>query len=434
MHHARLTAATFFAAFVLSAASGHSAPAFAQAVSRPAPLSPNAAPDPIRIYLMTMGQGDEVYELFGHNAIWVHDPNTAFDVVYNWGVFDFRTPGFVGRFLMGDMRYMMVGELLDNTLAQYKAWNRQVWAQELNLTPAEKRALIDFMQWNARPENATYRYDYYLDNCSTRVRDVIDRVVRGEVRAYLRSIRTEETYRTHSLRLMQSKGLMVSGVELALGRPTDVKLTADQASFLPMQLMRYIGGVKRDGGTRPLVGEAFVVYQATRPPEPTTTPKLWKAFVPLGLLLAAIVLWLARAGDSPSVRKQRALATMIAIVAGFCGVIGTMITFLVTVTDHVAAHSNENMFMLNPLWLAVAVLGPMLILRRRARTAAVVLVLMAVALGCGAVLIHLIGLSRQPNWDAIGLLLPVELAIAWILVAHGRAAMVAEDVPVSHRP
>src|SRR5687768_6828008 len=192
---------------VLSLVALSSALAIAQTPPPPGiPAQPPAAADSgIRVTLLTMGQGDQVYELFGHNALWIHDPALPYDIVYNWGVFDFRTPGFLGRFLLGDMRYMMAGETIENTIANYKYLNRRVWAQELDLTVAEKRALVDYVNWNARPENVQYRYDYYLDNCSTRVRDALDRVLGGRLRTYLKGIPTDETYRSHSLRLMQGQ-------------------------------------------------------------------------------------------------------------------------------------------------------------------------------------------------------------------------------------
>lgn len=383
-----------------------------QSVSVGPPSSqPEVSDSAIKITLLTMGQGSQVYELFGHNAIWVHDPSRSFDIVYNWGVFDFRTPGFLGRFLLGDMRYMMAGETLENTLRHYAYLNRQVWAQELNLTPAEKRQLVDYIRWNALPENAQYRYDYYLDNCSTRVRDAIDRVLGGQLRAYLRAIPTEESYRSHSLRLMQGDKLMVTGVEMALGRPTDVKVTADQASFLPVQLMQYVRGLKLDGGTRPLVAREYVMNEATRAPEAESLPAMWKALVPIGLLLGGLVFFLA-----VKLKSRRGLATMIAMLAGLFGLIGLIITLLVTITDHVAAHGNENMFMLNPLWLILAVAGPMLVLRGRAAGVARWTSIAAAGLALCAVAIHLFGMSRQPNWDVIGLLLPSQLAIAMVLI------------------
>ena len=384
----------------------------ASAQSAPPPAISARAPTPadsaIRITLLTMGQGDQVYEMFGHNAIWVHDPALPVDVVYNWGVFDFNTPGFLGRFLLGDMRYVMNGETIENTLAIYKYLNRRIWAQELDLSASEKRALVDYIAWNAQPENRQYRYDYYLDNCSTRVRDLIDRVLGGQLRGYLRAIPTGETYRSHSLRMMQSAKPLVTGVELALGRRTDVPLTADETSFLPVQLMGHIRGFKRADG-RPLVTREYLLSDASRGPEPEHVPALWKGLLPIGLALAGVILGLFYRTSA-----RRTTATLVAVFAGVVGLLGAAILFLVTATDHVAAHGNENMFMVNPIWLVIAVAVPMLLLRGRASRVARWAIIAGAALSLGAVVIHLIGMSRQPNWDMIGLLLPPQLAIAAI--------------------
>ena len=385
---------------------------------RPRPVVPDPTlaaitSDSLRIYLVTMGQGDEVYEVFGHDAIWVHDPSKAIDTVYNWGVFSFDQPNFVLRFLHGDMRYMMLGEPLDATIGFYKSLNRDMWAQQLNLTDAEKKTLIDFLHWNERPENSSYRYDYYLDNCSTRVRDAIDRATGGQIRPQLKAIETDETYRSHSLRLMQGMKAMVSGVELLLGRPTDTRLSADETSFLPVQLMKHLRGMKLDGGKRPLFTEEFVVNASTRPREPENVPRLWLWFAPVSIALTALVLWLERGLRAG--KRRRGTAFVLTFLSAVLGILGLIITLLVTVTDHTAAHANENFFMLNPLWFVIALLAPMGMLRQRPRPRTMMLIRGAAAFACLAVLVHVVGLSRQANWDAIVLLLPVELAISWTL-------------------
>jgi hypothetical protein len=367
-----------------------------------------------------MGQGDEVYEMFGHNAIWIHDPTTRSDSVYNWGVFDFRSEGFLVRFLQGDMRYTMDAQTVRTTQLYYQYLNRRIWAQELDLTPAEKRQVVDYIRWNYRPENRQYRYNYYLDNCSTRVRDVIDRVLGGKLRAYLQGIPTDQTYRSHSLRMLQRAPLLNVGIEMALGRPTDIPINADQAAFLPVQLMGFIKGFRRDDG-RPLVKREFMLAEADRGPEPSTIPALWKALLPVGLVIAAALL-----GLWFGVHARIASAVLVAIVAGIVGMIGTIIVLLVTVTDHVAAHGNENLWLLNPVWLVVAVVLTRALIGGRWARAAKWATIVGAALSVCAVLMHLVGLSRQPNWDIIAMLLPVQVAMA-VVGAFSRPA----DQPVS---
>ena len=386
-----------------------------------------ATADSVRIYLLTMGPGDDIYEVFGHNAIWVHDPKKLVDTVYNWGVFDFAAPHFILHFLQHSNTYFMWPFTFDETVRQYKELNREVWGQELNLTEPEKQALLDFLQWNSLPQNRPYGYDYYLDNCSTRVRDALDKAVNGQIRAQLQRIQTEETYRSHSLRLMQGLPAIDAGVELLLGQPTDKKLTADEAAFLPVQLMKEATPLKIDGG-RPLFKETFVVYKADRSGEPDNVPKLWLWFLPISIVVTALLFWL---GSAVSTGEHRRLAaTTYSVIAAVFGILGTIIFLLTTITDHWAARWNYNGFMLNPLWLGVAVVAPLMILRPGPRPIATRFLQICGVLSLLAVVAH-IGLSHQHNWDAIVLILPAQLAMLWMLTS--RRPPIAHTLPDAPR-
>src|SRR5262249_4028949 len=129
---------------------GASAPAAAQL---PRPPEPAVAGSELTISLMTMGAGVRVWELFGHNAILVEDTSLGTAIAYNYGMFDFRQENFLWRFIQGRMRYWMEGFDLASTLVIYRRANRSVWVQELNLSPSQRVALRDFLEWNERPEN-----------------------------------------------------------------------------------------------------------------------------------------------------------------------------------------------------------------------------------------------------------------------------------------
>ena len=156
----------------------------------------------LTVYLLTFGWGNEVWERFGHNAIWIKDRTRGTDTTYNWGMFSFDEPHFLTRFLTGDTRYWMQAFDLDTMLAEYKRRNRSVLAQELNLTPAQRLKLQQFVQWNELPQNKFYRYDYYRDNCSTRLRDALDHAVGGQLQTSTVTRMTSGTYRFHTLRLL----------------------------------------------------------------------------------------------------------------------------------------------------------------------------------------------------------------------------------------
>ena len=196
--------------------------------------------------------------------------------------------------------------------------------------------------------------------------------------------------------------------------------------------MTHLRAVRLDGGRRSLFREEFVINEATRPAEPDHVPRLWLWFAPIGLALAALVLWLSQGLRSGG--RRRTAAFTISFLAAVIGILGTIITALVALTDHTAAHANENFFMLNPLWLVIAALTPAMILHQRPRHKSVVLVSITAVLACAAVLIHLGGWSRQGNWDAIFLVLPVELSMAWTLARLSAAEAMSSDFSASAIP
>src|SRR5580698_1762924 len=163
---------------------------------RAAPVAPPVTPvtpsgpaagappkDPLSIYVMTFGPGDHPFFKFGHDAIWIHDAAARTDRVYNFGTFAFTGPRLILDFLHGRMTYWLSVSYLPAVLASYERENRTIDVQELALDPAAQEALRARLDVNARPENRDYKYDYFLDNCATRVRDAIDDAARGRLRA-----------------------------------------------------------------------------------------------------------------------------------------------------------------------------------------------------------------------------------------------------------
>ena len=387
----------------------------------------------LTVYLMTMGVGKEIWEQFGHNAIWFHVDRPASsggptDIVYNWGIFDFSQPNFIPRFLQGRMLYSMGGYSLESTMEQYRQIDRSVWVQELDFTNQQKVALRDFVLWNARPENANYYYDYFRDNCSTRVRDALDRPLGGMLHATFSGRPTGHTYRWHTLRLTQSDRWLASGMDLGLGRPSDREISAYEEMFLPMRLQEYVREIRvpgPDGTSRPLVKSERTLYESTRYREPSVPPRWTGPFLLIGLALAALIAgagWRAARGGRGARLGAGVVFSLWSLVAG---VLGLLLFLLWTVTHHTFAHRNENLLLVHPLWFALVVLAPLAAIRQRDSTATRRLVYLFAALALVAPLLHLVGLSRQSNLEIIALTLPPILAMAWAvhhLTAHARRA------------
>lgn len=382
------------------------------------PLTRDALQAPgkdVTISLLTMGTGNEVWSLFGHDALLIHDNATGRDTVFNWGVFNFRQPNFLSRFLKGRMLYAMGGDSLDLLMYAYRYWNRSVVSQELDLTASQRDTVLSLIRLNAQPENINYRYDYFRDNCTTRVRDILDRALGGQLRAQSQKP-SGTTYRSQALRLMQVDLPIALGVDLGLGRTADRELTMWQVMFLPRQLHDFVATLKvRDDSTgtmRPLVKGERVLYPGTRPPEPDATPSYGGWLLGAGIVFAGLfyVLGTRAIGGGRVARVSAAVVVGIWTIAA--GLLGTVVTALWTITDHVFAHSNENVLLFNPLWLVLGVAMIASLARGRigpwSRRLAFAMSVMAAL----ALVLHGVGFSQQQNLPIIGLVLPPALVLA----------------------
>lgn len=424
-------------AALLAAAALSSAPALLDAQQAPAspipPPSVGGAPAPVRgadltVYLVTVGQGNLIWERFGHSALWFRDPAAGVDVAYNWGIFDFAQPGFVRRLARGQMLYWMEGDDPEQMLRFYAASDRSIWLQELNLSPEQREALWRFVQWNALPENRYYHYDYYRDNCSTRVRDAIDRVLGGQVERATAGRPAGTTYRAVTRQLLDGATAAYAGSEIALGLPADRPISEWEAMFIPMRMRDVLARVQvraADGTLVPLVRAERQVFQAHRPPEPPRPPTYLPSFLLAGLVLGGALLLLGVAagrGVAGARVTVGILATLWSVVAG---VVGVLLVFFWTATDHVFMRDNESLLQFLPLSLLLAVLVP-LALRRRpgregrgVRRAALVTAALVAACSVIGLLLHLVPSLRQVNGEVIALALPVHLGL---LLALRRAA------------
>lgn len=386
----------------------------------------------LTVFLLTMGPGDAVWERFGHNAIWIRDRVLGTDVAYNYGLFDFDQDGFVVRLVRGHMLYWMAGWDAGSMVESYAANGRSVYAQELNLPPERRRALKDFLEWNARPENSEYRYDYYRDNCSTRVRDALDLALGGELYRQLDDVERAATYRTHTQRLTADDLPVSTGLLLALGSPVDHGLTAWEESFIPMELRAHVRRVRvsgPDGEPVPLVAAERTLFEAGRAPPPEVPPGRVPGYLLVGVLAGGLLWWSGRHGAE---RRDAAVAYVILGVAWslLAGSFGTVIAGLWGLSDHWATYANQNVLQANPLSLLLVPLIPIAIRRARsakatarsgaaadgAHRAAKALVRLAglvVALAALGVILALIPIPHQRTGEIVALAAPLHVGL-WL--------------------
>jgi hypothetical protein len=367
------------------------------------------------VWLVTAAPGDAVWERYGHNALRVLDTRTGRDVSYNWGIFDFEQVDFIPRFLQGRMLYRMAPFRTDAMIDSYARANREVVLQELDLTPEQKRALVDFAERNALPENAEYIYQYFVDNCSTRVRDLLDLVLGGALRETYTTHERGATYRFHTRRLTRVDPLIYTGMDLLLGPPVDAPISVWDEMFVPMVLRDEIRSFRvtaDDGSTRPLVLSEEVVAPSNRAPPPAAPPRWLWIYVLIGLSIGAALASARSARVRDSALLRRSVFALGVLWSLFGGVLGLILVGLLF-TDHVFSYRNENLFLVNPLML---VSGTLLLLaaaggRWPARARAATTVLAALALA--GLLWHLLPLSTQTNAMFFALGLPAHLGLAW---------------------
>jgi hypothetical protein len=370
----------------------------------------------LTIYLLTFGMGDEVWERFGHNAIWIKDRTRGTDTTYNWGMFDFNQPGFLRRFLTGDTKYWMQGIDLDVMLRYYKQNNRSILAQELNLTPPQRLSLQQYVQLNERPENKFYRYDYYRDNCSTRLRDALDHAVAGQLQTSTVTRLTSGTYRSHTLRLLGTDIPMYTGADLALGHPADKPLSVWQEMFLPVRMasdLRTVRLTDSTGAQIPFVRSEMALFTAGRAPEPSAPPNYFPWFVALGILIAAGMIALVRSaegGSKISFFFATAISTLWSLIAGACGV---ALVIAWVFTRHYFMSRNENLLHLDPLSLGLVVLIPLAVHTRHGGSKVLKLAGFIAALSLLGFVLQGIPFFDQKNGEIIGLALPINLAVWW---------------------
>ena len=369
----------------------------------------------LEVFLMTMGPGDAIWERFSHNALVIRDDRAGTEIAYNWGMFEFSQSDFIPRLLRGRMRYWMAGYRSADMIEAYRRVNRSVWLQRVNLTPGQRLELQAHVRETDTEANRYYRYDYYRDNCSTRVRDALDRVLGGRIRAATEGLETGTTYRWHTVRLLGPVLAAYAGIQFVMGNRADEPISVWDEMFLPLPLQRHLEEVRAptfEGEDVPLLGPAVQIVDARRGPVPGSAPNMLVGFLLTGAVfggLFALSGWMAGRG------KQWA-AWLLALAAGgwslIVGLLGLALLLSWFFTDHFFLGLNENAFQANPVSL---VLSAMLLLAATGRgrvwtgRAAVTVAALAVA----GLALQLMPSLDQVNGEILALALPAHLGLAW---------------------
>lgn len=410
-----------------SATAAPDAVASAHAAAEDPPAAIERLPVPgeeLEVALMTIGPGRIYWQRFGHNAILIRDRAAGTARLYNFGMFDFAAENFFLEFARGRMTYLLVAGPVKPDLESYRAEGRRIDLQWLDLDPAAKLELRDALEENTRPENAAYRYDYFRDNCSTRVRAVIDRATGGALERATDRRSRGFTLRMHAQRLTAMDLPLYLGIHAALGPATDVPITFWDEMFIPMVMKDEIAKLELeapDGTRRALVRAHERLAEATFPQPSESPPRWFWRFLAVGLALAALLAWLGR-GDVGG-RRWRAFGVVAGSLWLVAGLGGLVLAFLMFGSEHRAAWGNENVALFNPLALVLLPLAWRALRGRGWSSIAWPLIAGGiVASGFWIWLAKVMPGFRQDNMDWIALWLPIHAALFWTIVRRRRRA------------
>lgn len=305
-------------------------------------LSPSAT-----VSILTCNPGNEVYSMYGHTAIRINDPDRNLDVVFNYGVFSFDAPNFVYRFAKGQTDYMMIGEKFSDFMSEYTEEKRSVYEQVLTLSPEGKNALYRALIINVRPENRVYRYNFFTDNCATRVRDMIAHNSGGTI--HFPDSHPTETYRQLIKYFHHSFRWIDLGIDLLVGKKADVAVSSYGRMFLPEYLENEFAKAQMiyNGKAEPLVRETRTLLEYPNSKLENDLP--WPAIV-FGLLFLVVAIVSIRA-----FLRERKLSWMDYWIFGLSGFAGLIIGWFTLFSKHPAMSPNYNLLWAFPPNLLFAI-------------------------------------------------------------------------------
>ncbi|MGV3657555.1 MAG: DUF4105 domain-containing protein, partial [Chitinophagaceae bacterium] len=302
----------------------------------------------LRISLLTCSPGEELYSTFGHTAVRVTDISTGMDLVYNYGTFEF-SPDFYAKFVQGKLRYYLSVEPFEDFLYAYQWESRSVVEQVLQLDCANRAALYEALRTNALEENKFYLYDFLFDNCTTRPKMVLQQTITDSIQYKNILPPQTPTFRNLIHSYLDSGGQYWSklGIDLLLGAKLDRKVTNQQAMFLPDYLLMGLDSATLNG--QPLVTPPQPVLQM---PSPLNKGSLFRPGVVFGILLLVIIA-LSFTKKSWAQKTLRAIDFTLFLLAG---IVGLVLIYMWTGTDHVVTQNNYNLLWALPTHLIAAFL------------------------------------------------------------------------------
>jgi Domain of unknown function (DUF4105) len=301
-------------------------------------------------YLITCAPGTETYSIYGHSALRIVIPAKNTDTIYNWGVFDFDTPNFTWKFAKGRLDYMLIAQSSKSFLSDYYYEKRSVYSQKININPEELKKLIELVNENLKPENRKYRYDFFYDDCSTRIRDLFEKSIGEKLKYPPPETGRIPTFRDLVAKYQNPYRWLKFGVDLIMGSTADKKAHFRDRMFLPIDMKDELSKtvVRRGDKMIPLLQNPSVILDF-----PLSSVKQNFFISPPFIFTLAIIVILILAALTKSRKIIRILD--IAIYSVF-SVLSILMIFFNFFTDHEQMKWNLNIIWLNPFIIVCLVM------------------------------------------------------------------------------
>ena len=318
----------------------------------------------LKIQLATIGPGDELTNWWGHNAIIVEDTITGDSYFYNYGLYAL-SENFITNFVRGRLIFQVGVFRTEWAIDYYREENRSIRIQTLNLSPGKRLELARKLEENIKPENRDYLYHHYLDNCATRIRDLIDQTVDGQLKAFT-SVPARFTLRELTRRYSHYQFIWTWLLMFPMNDSIDKPIQRWGDMFLPVEMEKIFDEfsyVDSSGQDIPLAIKKVTVYEAVgRAPIPDYPPNyiFYTLFISMAIsVLVLVSAYLNRKG------KRLYFGLLNIFMGTFIGILGLFLTLVSLFTDHVIAYYNENLFLTNPISAIIPIVAIAYLLKKK---------------------------------------------------------------------
>ena len=308
---------------------------------------PTDSADTWQVSLITCGPGVEVYNQFGHSAIRMKNDKMGIDAIYNYGIFNFNTPNFSLKFILGETDYQLGIQGYQDFIDWYAYCNRDVWEQVIDLTIDEKNTLIDLLNENYKPQNRIYRYNFFYDNCATRPRDLIEKCLEGRLQygEDMNDTNTGESFRSIVHQFTKDNAWSQFGIDLLLGSEADKPISKRAMMFIPSYLKNYFDNARIASQGKPLVllhNQPVVIPSAAKERHDTPlTPFRCALF--LFIVTSALTIF--------GIHKRMSFWYFDLILFMLAGIVGCSLAFMSLFSQHPTVSPNYLVFLFQPLHL-----------------------------------------------------------------------------------